>query len=284
MKSIFIVFLFLTIHSGVRAQDCSVLLNHFLIVVDSTTYQAIENSEILHSDFAFAYARNKSWEGIYIIGKDNYIEVFHPNSIRDEHLPVGFTWICHASMLANCTENYVLPENDLIDYSTDEYYDELSVSTRDSSTLFTTREINKKQYESWTRKEFNDSLVFLTTDYNSPAESDSSKNYLFKNITGIEVVANSKDSSNIIEYLHLIGYRTDTKATNKVRFSNSKDFVELSFSEDVEIPSISVIHFELNAPVEQKRIVVGTSEIILDGIRGKWEVNKSRLTQADFNK
>ena len=60
MKRILTLFIFFTVCSGARAQtqDCSVLLNHFLIVVDSTTYQAILGSEILNSDFAYSHEKN----------------------------------------------------------------------------------------------------------------------------------------------------------------------------------------------------------------------------------
>lgn len=261
MTRISTLFIFLTVFTGVRAQtqDCSVLLNHFLIVVDSNTYQAILGSEFINSDFAYAYERNKNWEGIYIIGQDNYIEIFHPESISNEYLPIGFTWICQASLFANCTEKYDLPDNNLIEYSSDENFDNLSVYTQDSmyyaqdsSSLMTTKEINKAQYESWTKKTFNDSLSFLTTDYNSPAESDSSQNYLLKIITGLKINLNLKGSLSITQYLNLIGYTVESNVQNNLKFSNSIDFIELDFSENVEFASVNVIYFELNQPTESK--------------------------------
>lgn len=277
MKRILTLFIFLIVCSGVRAQkqDCSIILNHFLITVDSTTYQALLNSEVLNSDFAFAYERNKNWEGIYIIGQDNYIEIFHPNSISDEYIPVGFTWVCQASLVANCLENYDLPNNDQIMYSSEEDYDYLSVYTQDSSNLMSTCEMNKVQYESWTKKTFHDSLIFQTTDYNSSAESDSSKNHLFKNVTGIQINLNISDSLSVTQYLNLVGYTVESKGENRMKFTNSNDFIELRFSESVEIASISVIYFELNQPAEPKRISVGSSEIIIEGETGKWEINKN---------
>jgi hypothetical protein len=282
MKRILTLLIFLTVFSGIQAQtkDCSVVLNHFLISVDSTTYQAILGSEILNSDFAYAYERNKNWEGIYIIGQDNYIEIFHPKSVHNEYIPIGFTWICQASLVASCTEKYDLPNNNLIEYSSDENYDYLSVYTQDSiyiqdsSSLMTTWEMNKNQYESWTKKTFNDSLIFQTTDYNSAAESDSARNYLFNNVTGIEVKANLRDSLRITEYLNLIGYTIESKVQHKLKFSNSIDFIALDFSKNVAFASISVIYFELNQSTELKHILLGNSEIVIEGNSGKWEINK----------
>jgi len=169
MKRILTLFIFLIVCSGARAQtqDCSVVLNHFLIVVDSTTYQAILGSEILNSNFAYAHEKKlRGYSGIYIIGQDNYIEIFHPKSYLAEDLPIGFTWICQASLFANCTEKYDLPNNDFITYSADDLYDELSVRLndaaykKDSSSLMTTWEINKKQYESWIKSH---SMILYTS-------------------------------------------------------------------------------------------------------------------------
>lgn len=289
MNKILTISLFLTMCSGTRAQthDCSVVLNHFLMVVDSTTYQAVLNSEILHSDFAYAYENNKNWEGIYIIGQNNYIELFHPKSVVNELIPVGFTWVCQSSLIANCTEKYDLPDNQMIAYSSDENFDELTVYTHDSvnshgsSGLMTTLEMNKKQYESWTTKTFSDSLKFETTDYNSPAESDSSKNYLFKNVTGIKINLSFRDSLNITQYLNLIGYTVESIDQKKVKFSNSIDFIELNFSEHAEFSSISVVYFQLNQPTELRRISLGNSEIVLEGTTGKWEINTVSIHQPN---
>jgi hypothetical protein len=238
------------------------------------------DSEILNSDFAFSYEKIRSWGGgIYIIGKDNYIEIFHPNSISGDSIPIGFSLICNTSLVANCIENYKLSDSDLMEYSSDENFDELSVFTQDSvyqshsHSLFTTREMNKGLYESWVKKTFNDSMKFQTTDYNSQAESDSSKNYLFKNVAGIEVNLNTRDSVRVIKYLNLIGYTVESKGKNSLKFTNSIDFIELHFSNNVELATISVIHFELNQSTDFKRISAGSSEITLKGKTGKWEIN-----------
>lgn len=275
---------------GTYAQNCSVVLNHFYITVDTSTYHAILKSEILDSEFAYSYEKIRSWGGgIYIIGKDNYIEIFHPNSISNEYLQTGFTWICNTSLVANCIEKYKLPDSTLIEYSSDENFDELSVFTQDSiyqsnaHGLFTTQEMNKELYETLTKKTFIDSLNFQTTDYNNQAESDSSKNYLFKNVTGIEVLVNSRDSINITEYLNLIGYTIESKQKNSLKFTNSIDFIELHFSDNVELATISVIHFELNKPIQSKHLIMGNSDLIIERDKGKWEINKLNLTKPKTN-
>ena len=292
MNRALIILIFLLTYSarGTYAQNCSVVLNHFYITVDTSTYQAILKSEILDSEFAYSYEKIRSWGGgIYIIGKDNYIEIFHPYSISNEYLQTGFTWICNTSLVANCIEKYKLPDSTLIEYSSDENFDELSVFTQDSiyqsnaHGLFTTQEMNKELYETLTKKTFIDSLNFQTTDYNNQAESDSSKNYLFKNVTGIEVLVNSRDSINITEYLNLIGYTIESKQKNSLKFTNSIDFIELQFSNNVELATISVIHFELNKPIQSKRLILGNSDLIIESDKGKWEINKLNLTKPKTN-
>jgi len=288
MRRILTLSIYLTVHLGIRAQtqDCSVVLNHFLIVVDSTTYQTILESELLNSNFAYAHEKKlKGYSGIYIIGQDNYIELFHPKSYLAEDLPVGFSWICQASLFANCIKKYSLPNTDFITYSSNGPFDELSVHLndtaykKDSSALMTTWEMNKEQYESWIKKPFNDSLKFQTTDYSSTAESDSSKNYLFKNITGLRINLNQTDSSNVVHYLNLIGYTTQSSNKNKITFSNSIDFIELDFSKPVEFASISAIYFNLNQQTKLRHIPIGNSEITIDGYLGKWEINKQNTSK-----
>lgn len=292
MKTIITIFILLTTYSvtSAQARNCSVLLNHFYVVMDTQTYQAILGSEILNTDFSYSYEKIRNWGGgIYLIGRDNYIEILHPNSISGENLPEGFTWICHTSLAANCIEKYTLPNSDRIVYTSDENFDELSVFTQDAvymsnaHSLFTTREMNKAFYESWTKKPFNDSLNFLTNDYNKPAESDSAKDYLFKNVTGIEVSLNTKDSVSVIQYFNLIGYSLESPGQNRLKLTNSTDFIELHFSKNVKLATISAIHFELNNPIEPKQISVGSSEIILEGNTGKWIINKQRLAKPKNN-
>ena len=266
-----------------QAQNCNVVLNHFLVVVDSITYQAILGSEILNSDFAYGYEKNKNFQGIYIIGQNNYIEIFHPQSIPNESLPIGLTWICQASLKANCLEKYVLPNIKKIEYSSDEDYDYLSVYTKDTANIMTTWEMNKNQYESWTKKTFNDSVRFQTNDYNSPVESDSSNNYLFKNVTGFQLTLNSRDSLIITQYLSIIGYSIELNDQNSLKFSNSTDFIELNFSDNVALATVSVIYFKLNQTTEYKQISLGNFEIVIEGNSGLLKINKPSLSIPKTN-
>jgi hypothetical protein len=274
---ILILCLFLTVCLATQAQkkDGSVVLNHFLIVVDSATYKAALNSEFLNEEFAFAREKKlKMWEGFYIVGEDNYIELFHQNSYYGEILPIGDIWICHASLKANSIKDYNLKKTTLIDYSSNESFDELSFYTIDSSNLMTTQEMNQLQYESWVKKRYHDSLTFETVDYNSPAEVDSSKSYLFKNVSGIQLEVNSRDSVNITRYLSIIGYAPTLNAPGKLTFSNSIDFVELIFSNDVEGANVSVIYFELRKQIASKSLTLGNSEMVIEGNKGRWIMNK----------
>ena len=95
-KLLIILSLFLGTTSSIKGQNNipKIVLNHFLVIVDSTTYEVILNSKILNSNFAFSHEKKlKGYSGIYIIGQDNYIEIFNPKSIQNEVHKPGEYWI-----------------------------------------------------------------------------------------------------------------------------------------------------------------------------------------------
>jgi hypothetical protein len=144
----------------------------------------------------------------------------------------------------------------------------------DFSNLLETWENNKLQYESWVKKPFHDSMTFETVDYNSPVEVDSSKNYVFENVIGIQLEISAKDSVNLTHYLTLIGYEPELNSQGQVTFSNDIDFIELNFTQNVITPKISVIYFKMRKDLGLKRISIGNSEMVLEGYYGMWLLNK----------
>lgn len=272
---VFLSLLFGTILS-VKGQGNTpkIVLNHFLVIVDSITYQEILESTILNSDFAYAHEKKlNGYSGIYILGQDNYIEVFNPNSIQNEVHKPDESWICHTSMKVNHLESLDISNKKALNYSSNEELDELSLNFQDSTNLFTTWEMNKNHYENWSKKTFNDSVSFLSVDYNSPAESDSSKNYLFKNILGIKVLVDNADSTTIIDYLKLIGYSKISEKANSIRFSNSVDFIEVDFQVGVKIPTVTTVFMELKNERKTERIEIGKSLLYIERNRATWEFN-----------
>ena len=275
-KLLIILSLFLGTTSSIKGQNNipKIILNHFLVIVDSTTYEEILKSKILNSNFAFSHEKKlKGYSGIYIIGQDNYIEIFNPKSIQNEVHKPGESWICHTSMKVNQLENLNTSKK-MFNYSTNEEFDELSLYFKDSTNLFTTWEMNKNHYENWSKKTFSDSVNFLAVDYNSPAESDSSRNYLFNNVAGVSISINKSDSLEIIDYMTLIGYSKTITKENKLRFSNSTDFIEIVFHKEKEIPRITTIYLKLNSENKSERIQIGNSELIIKGKQAIWELEK----------
>ena len=275
-KLLIILSLFLGTTSSIKGQNNipKIVLNHFLVIVDSTTYEEILKSKILNSNFAFSHEKKlKVYSGIYIIGQDNYIEIFNPKSIQNEVHKPGESWICHTSMKVNQLENLNTSKK-MFNYSTNEEFDELSLYFKDSTNLFTTWEMNKNHYENWSKKTFSDSVNFLAVDYNSPAESDSSRNYLFNNVAGVSISINKSDSLEIIDYMTLIGYSKTITKENKLRFSNSTDFIEIVFHKEKEIPRITTIYLKLNSENKSERIQIGNSELIIKGKQAIWELEK----------
>jgi hypothetical protein len=148
-----------------------VCLNHSLLVLDSTTYHAVVNSEFL-GHFAFSYEKQLTgYHGFYLIGKTNYLEMFNATSFDGEELENGAAWIFLASLKANYLEKLNKENLDITEFNYEDDYYFLSPMMKDTISQLTTWEIGKDRFESWTKKEYNDSMTFLPVDYNSPQES-----------------------------------------------------------------------------------------------------------------
>jgi len=264
----------LTFMSFVSIQvHAQIVLNHFLLTVDSTTYQEILNSKILNSSFAYAQEKKLSgYSGIYIFGRDNYIEIFNPNSIENEQIELGTSWICYSSMKANQLKEINATNTHNFEFSNDDYFDELSLYFQDSTNLLTTWEMKKMHYENWAKKTYNDTVSFLSVDYNSPADADSTKNYSFNNVLGLKVLVNSADSVAVLAYMEFIGY-SKTTSTGVIRFSNSTDFIEFEFRPDIKSPTVTTIYLELKNSYETEQIAIGKSELYVEGKQAIWVFN-----------
>ena len=245
-----------------------VCFNHSLLVLDSTTYEAVVNSEFL-SHFAFSYEKQLTgYQGFYLIGKTNYIEIFHPNSIEGNELEQGTIWICLASLKANYLQLLNSDQLDFIEYHSDEAYNNLSLIIED--TIITTSEMKQKHYESWTKKKYHNSIAFLPVDYNSPQESDSSSNYLMNDVMGIGLSLNPNDSLKVIRYLKEIGYDSYSEFKGYTRISNNDQFIELRISNDNNSPSINRYYIRLNESIESTTEIIGNSRIECDGKSAIW--------------
>lgn len=247
-----------------------ICFNHSLLVLDSTTYSAVVNSKFLNQ-FAFSYEKQlPGYQGFYLIGSTNYIELFHPKSMDEEDLKIGEIWICLASLKANYLKKLNTKKLNFIEYESDDHYNYLSLIINDSINPITTWEMRKKQYESWTKKEYHDSIAFLPVDYNSPQESDSSSNYLMNDVIGIGLSLNPDDSSKIISYLKTIGYDSVSGSDGDMRISNNVQFIELHISDDTNSPSINRYYIQLNKSVDKSIEVIGNSRIECDGKQAIW--------------
>lgn len=251
----------------IRNQVC---FNHSLLVLDSVTYAAVINSEFLNQ-FAFSYEKRLSgYQGFYLIGSTNYIEFFHPEGMEGENLEKGEIWICLASLKANYLKKLNTRKLTFIEYESDDQYNYLSLMIKDSINPITTWEMRKKQYESWTKKEYHDSITLLPIDYNSPQESDSSSNYLMNDVNGIGLSLNPDDSLKVICYLKEIGYDSYSKFNGYTRISNNEQFIELYISKNINSPSINRFYIQLNKSVGRSTEVIGNSKIELNGKSAIW--------------
>ncbi len=248
-----------------------VCFNHSLLVLDSVTYYAAVNSEFI-SHFAFSHEKQLiGYKGFYLFGKTNYIELFHPKSFEGVEEEQGGIWICFASLKANYLKNLNKEKLDFIEFESDDDYNSLSLIVKDSiNPIITTREMRKQHFESWTKKEYHDSIDFLPVDYNSPQDSDSSSNYLMNDVYGIGLSLNPDDSLKVINYLKEIGYDSYSEFNGYTRISNNDQFIELHISYDNNSPSINRYYIQLNKSVEQSTEVIGNSRVECDGRLAIW--------------
>lgn len=247
-----------------------ICFNHFLLVLDSMTYADAVKSEFLNQ-FAFSYEKQlPGYEGLYLIGSTNYLEFFHPKSIDGEELEIGEIWICLASLKANYLKTLNKRKLNYIEYESDDQFNYLSLMIKDSINPISTWEMRKNQYESWTKKEYHDSIAFLPVDYNSPQESDLSSNYLMNDVVGIGLSLNPTDSSRVISYLKEIGFKSSSKTKGIMRFSNQDQFIELDFRNKKASPKIKRYYIRLNKTVKQMTETIGNSRIECDGKQVIW--------------
>lgn len=250
--------------------DTPICFNHALLVLDSTTYSAVVNSKFLNK-FAFSHEKQlPGYQGFYLIGSTNYIELFHPKSIEGEVLKKGEIWICLASLKANYLKQLNPKNLSFIQYESDDQYNYLSLMIHDSINPITTWEMRKKQYESWTKKAYHDSVAFLPVDYNSPQESDSSSNYLMHDVIGIGLNLHPDDRSKVISYLKAVGFNSVSMSAGQMRMSNNDQFIELHVSEENESHSINRYYIQLNQSVDKRTEFIGNSRIECDGKLAIW--------------
>ena len=247
-----------------------ICFNHSLLVLDSMTYAEAVKSEFLNQ-FAFSYEKQlPGYEGFYLIGSTNYLEFFHPKSMDGEDLEIGEIWICLASLKANYLNKLNAKKLRFIEYESDDQFNYLSLMIKDSINPITTWEMRKKQYESWTKKDYHDSIAFLPVDYNSPQESDSSSNHLMKDVVGIGLSLHPADSSKVISYLKEIGFNSMSKTRDIIRFSNQDQFIELFLTTNNSSPKIKRYYIRLNKTVKPMTEIIGKSRIECDGKQAIW--------------
>ena len=247
-----------------------VCFNHSLLVLDSTTYEAVVNSEFI-SHFAFSQEKQLTgFKGFYLIGKTNYLEIFHPKSIEGEYWEPGSIWICLASLKANYLNKLNKEKLDFIEFESDDSYNYMNLRMNDSSNPIATMEMMKNQFESWTKKEYHDSITFLPVDYNSPQESDSSSNYLMNDVKGIGLSLNPDDSLKVTRYLKEIGYNSVSEFKGHTRISGNNQFIELHISKDNNSLSINRFYIQLNQSVEQSTQIIGNTRIECNGKSAIW--------------
>lgn len=155
----------------------------------------------------------------------------------------------------------------------DEYFKYLSCELNDTLSPFEAWEMNKLQYESWTKKKFEPGMSFNPTDYNSPAESDSSKNYLFNDIVGITYTIPSIDSAKAIGFFEICGYSIAERTIDRALFDNGAERVTLFFKDEINTVLVNSLELKLNQNCTKREYLIGLSKLVLDGNTAIWYLN-----------
>jgi hypothetical protein len=241
--------------------------------VDSTTYTSLRDSEFIKNEFGYSSQKQfKEWEGFYITGQNNYLEIFHPNSIKSKTVIPGENWTCYSSLKSDHIETLSF-DSTYLKFDEDENFKYLSCELNDTLSPFEAWEMNKLHYESWTKKKFESGMLFNTTDYNSPAESDSSKNYLFNDIVGITYTIPSVDSSKTIGFFETCGYSIKERAIDKVSFDNGAERITLLFKDEINTVMVNTLELTLNQSHAKKEYLIGLSKLVLEGNTAMWYFN-----------
>lgn len=254
----------------VKASSNPICLNHAVLVLDSITYYAAVNSEFVKR---FAYSEERQlngYKGFYLFGKTNYLELFHPKSFDGYEEEEGGIWINLAPLKANYIKNLKWENLDFVEFESDDHFYDLSLIISDSTNPIATWEMTKEHYESWTKKEYSDSMNFLPVDYNSPIDSEASSNYLMNDVIGIGLTLNPVDSLAIISYLNIVGFEAVSEQNGLTRISNNDQFFELHFSESQKSPTINSYFIRLNESVEPTTEIIGRSRIECNGKLAIW--------------
>lgn len=258
------------IANEVKTSSNPICFNHAVLVLDSATYYEAVNSEFI-KQFAFSKERQlNGYKGFYLFGKTNYIELFHPKSFDGYEEEEGGIWINLAPLKANYIKNLNWENLPFFEYESNDHYHDLSLILSDSSNPIATWEMTKEHYESWTKKEYSNSIDFLPVDYNSPEDSDSSSNYLMNDVNGIGLSLNPNDSLAIVSYLNAIGFEAASEQNGLTRISNNDQFIELHISSANNSPTVNRFYIQLNKSVEKSTKVIGNSRIECDGKSAIW--------------
>lgn len=254
----------------VKTSSNSICFNHAVLVLDSATYYEVVKSDFI-KQFAFSQERQlNGYKGFYLFGKTNYIELFHPKSFDGYEEDEGGIWINLAPLKANYIKNLNWKNLPFVEYESNDHYYDLSLIVGDSINPIATWEMTKEHYESWTKKEYNDSIEFLPVDYNSSEDSDSSSNYLMNDVNGIGLSLNPDDSLAIVSYLMAVGFEAISEQNRLTRISNNDQFIELHISSTYNSPTINRFYIQLSKSVQKSTEVIANSRIECDGKSAIW--------------
>lgn len=280
----FICLVFLVLFSSpTRAYDTigptpHVYLSHVYLVLDSTAYSSIWNSDFLRDNFANRVTKTvnadsaQAWTAIYIWGENTYVELF----VTDEAVSNGYSGIGFGVDVAGGIDNLYeyctnlgmtnvhkgLKHRQVEDDEIPWFYILGFASEDSTATSLLHTWVMEYDYEYMKSKypdENHDSLQITRKYYN---QKEYRNDLLFKDIIEIELALNEFDHKNLSEVLKNYGYQIEQQGN--LTIGNGPDITMILRAKSEHQSGICRIKFSLNdKQYEQQTVLFGTNSRLI---------------------
>jgi hypothetical protein len=245
----------------------TVQLNHIYLVVDKETYESIKRSELIKS-LVCAYEQKNSadnqvaWEGLYIRGKDTYVEFFYP---QERYPKIGISGIGMGidskggldAILERMKEDHPKMTKGWFRHNGKPWFEYIAVN---DSYFF---ESNSYWIMEYASEHFSVNPNNVSRAHYNEKKYDPIKPFL--NIEGFSIALKPEGLEILSSYLKSSGLN----AHDHIYSTSENVGIELS-EEDETHKGIYQINFSLNQYFQDGSHRIGNSILILEGKKGIW--------------
>lgn len=256
--------------------EADIFINHVYLVLSPNSFEQIRDNDFLNLHFAniekksLASGNDLKWEGIYIRGKNTFIELFYPQGnvqfSKKGNSGIGFGTdnigdinLVYSHLKSNVPDINKNKFTRLIDGKECDWFK--YVAQKDSF-IAPHLSVWCMEYE----QEYCGSSDITRATYNAPFYHPSK---LFKDITGLTLAVKIESQQNFINLLTHSGYVL-TELSDFTYACKSHDFTIEIVPETFDVCGIQKISLELNESVSAQTYVIGETTLTLEGTKGIW--------------